>query len=65
LNSPLDVCTVFAFKGSQAGIQQLALRYDDEVEAGRDLMTTKHLSNQALCSVPLNGSAEAPGRGNS
>jgi hypothetical protein len=28
-------------------------------------MTTKHLSNQALCSVALNGSAEAPGRGNS
>ena len=65
MNSPFDVCTVFTLKGSQAGIQQLALRNNDEIEAGHDLMTTEHLTNEAFCSVAINRSPESLARGNS
>ena len=53
-----DKVSVIGFKRVQAGIEQIALRHDDDVEAGREFVTTKNLSNQAFSSVSSDGAAE-------
>jgi hypothetical protein len=50
--------SVIGFKGVQAGIEEIAFRYDDDVEARRDFVTTKNLSNQSLGSVSPDRAAE-------
>jgi len=52
--------SVIGFKGAQAGIEQVALGNDDDIESQGDVVTTKNLSNQSFSSVSLNGSAELP-----
>jgi len=56
-----DKVSVIGFKGVQAGIEQIALRHDDHVEAGRDFVTTKNLSNQSFSSVSPDGATELAG----
>jgi hypothetical protein len=53
-----DEVAVIGFKGAQAGVEQIALRDDDHVKAGRDLVATENLSNQSFRPVSLNRSAE-------
>jgi hypothetical protein len=53
--APFEEVPVIGFKGAQAGVEQVALGNDDDVKARRDLIATENLSNQAFCSVPLNG----------
>jgi hypothetical protein len=50
--------SVIGFKGVQAGIEEIALRHDDDVEARRDFVTTENLSNQSLSSISPNGASE-------
>jgi hypothetical protein len=45
--------TELGFKGSQAGVEQFAFRDDDDVEAWRELVATKNLSNQSFSSISL------------
>jgi hypothetical protein len=59
--TPFDEISVIGFKGTQAGVEQVALRNDDDVKAGRDLVVTENLSNQSFRSVSLNGSPELAG----
>jgi hypothetical protein len=47
----LEDRSVISFKSSQAGVEQFALRDDDDVEARRDVVTTKNLSNQSLSAI--------------
>ena len=54
----VKVVAIIGFKGGQAGVEQLALRHDDDVEAWRDLVSTENLSNQSFSSVSLNRAAE-------
>ena len=56
--------SVIGFKRVQAGIEQIALRHDNDVEAGRDFITTKNLSNQAFGSISPDGTAEFSRGGN-
>ena len=50
--------SIIGFKGVQAGIEKIAFRHDDDVEAWSDFITTKDFSNQSLSSISLNGPAE-------
>ena len=52
--------SVIGFKDVQAGIQEIALGHDDDVEARSDFITTKDLSNQTLSSVSPDGAPEFP-----
>ena len=58
--SARDEVSIVGFKGVQAGIEEIALRHDDNVEAWSDFITTKNLSNQSLSSVSQNCAAELP-----
>ena len=57
-----DEISVISFKGAQAGVEKVALRDDDDVEAWRDFISTKNLSNQSFSSVSPNRVADLPGR---
>src|SRR5205823_1512211 len=46
--------SVIGFKGVQAGIEEIALRNDDDVESWSDLITTENLSNQSFGSISSN-----------
>ncbi len=62
---------VFCVKFGQAGVEQLALGNDDDVEPCRDLVATENLSNQSFSTIPLDratellrgGDAQPPVRG--
>jgi hypothetical protein len=54
--------SVISFKDVQAGVEQLALRDDDDVEAWRELVATENLSNQSFRSIPDDRAAQFPGR---
>ena len=58
VNRASEIPAIVVFKGTQGRVKQLALRHDDHVEAGRDFVTTKNLSNQAFSSVSSDGAAE-------
>lgn len=46
-------CSVIGFKDAQAGVEELALGDNHDVEPWRDLIPTKNLSNQSFRSVSL------------
>ena len=50
--------SVIGFKGAQAGIEQLALGDDDDVETRGDFVATENLSNQTFTSISLDGAAQ-------
>src|SRR5437762_8278590 len=54
---------VIGFKNVQAGVEQLALGDDDDVESPGDLVATENLSNQSFSSVSLHGAAQLLGSG--
>ena len=58
-----DIAAVFDLKGSQTGVEQLAPGNHDDVKAGRNLVTTENLSNQALRSISFNRAPQALGGG--
>ena len=60
----VESVTELGFKGSQAGVQQLAFRHDDDVEARGEFVATENLSNQSFGSISVNRSAELLRRGN-
>ena len=60
----LDRVSVIGFKGCQAGVEQLALRDDDDVEARRELVTTENLSNQTFSAVSDDCAAQLARGGN-
>ena len=53
---------VIGFKNSQAGVEQVAFRHDDDVEAGGDVVATEDLSNQTFSTVSLDRATQLPGR---
>ena len=61
--TPFDVAAVFDLKGSQTGVEQLALGNHDDVKARRNLVTAENLSNQAFRSISLNRAPQALGGG--
>ena len=63
-DAAFECCAVFDFKDGQAGVEQLALGHDDDIEARRNLVSTKHLSNQSFSSIPCDRAPQLPGRGN-
>jgi hypothetical protein len=54
--------SVIGFKRVQAGVEQIALRDDNDVEPWRDFVTTKNLSNQSFSSISSDGATELAGR---
>jgi hypothetical protein len=58
----IDSLSVVGFKGSQAGVEQLALRHNDQVEARRELVATENLSNQSFRSIPHHRASQLPRR---
>ena len=58
----LEAVSVFGFKNSQAGVEQVPLRYDNDVEARGDFVSTKDLSNQSFSTVSDDCAAELLGR---
>ena len=56
--APGKVVTVVLFKGYEAGIEQIALRDNDHVEAWRDLVSTEDLSNESFSPVSLNSAPQ-------
>ena len=57
-----EEASVIRFKDRQAGVEQLALGNDDDIEALRDRVTTENLSNQAFCSISHYCPAQLPCR---
>jgi hypothetical protein len=57
-NTAFKAVAIVGFKDGQGGVKHLALGDDDDVEAGRDIVATKHLSYESFSSVSLNRSAE-------
>ena len=53
-----EIVAVIGFKNSQAGVEQLSLRHDHDVETGGDLVSTENLSNQTFRSVSHDRAAE-------
>jgi hypothetical protein len=54
----LNGVSVFGFKGFQAGVEELSLRYDHEIESGSELVLSKNLANQSFCSISSDGSTK-------
>jgi hypothetical protein len=50
-----EAVSVIGFKDSQADVEHLTLRDHDDVEPGRDLVSTENLAYQSLGSVSSNG----------
>ena len=62
-HSTLEEGSVFSFKNRQAGVEQLAVGNDDDIEPRRDLVTTEDLSYQSFRSVSLDRAADFFRRG--
>jgi hypothetical protein len=58
-----DGGAVIGFKSGQACREQFASGYDDDIEARRDVIATKNLSNQSLRAISNDRSTEPLGRG--
>ena len=56
---------VIGFKNSQAGVEQLPFRHDNDVETGRDLVSTENLPNQPFRSITDYGAAQLARGGDS
>jgi hypothetical protein len=50
--------SVIGFKGSQAGVEQLAARYDDDVKPRCNLVIAENLTDQSFRAISLDGAAE-------
>src|SRR5262245_58820443 len=50
--------TVLGLNNSQLRVEQLPLRHDDNVKAGRDLVSTENLSYQSFSSIPSDRAAQ-------
>ncbi len=50
--------SVVVLKSGQRGVEQLALRDDDDVVTTGDVVTTENLSDQSFSSIPLDGTTE-------
>lgn len=50
--------SVIGFKGTQGGVEEVALGDDDDVKSIRDLVPTENLSNQTFRSISLDGAAQ-------
>jgi hypothetical protein len=61
----LQEFSIFGFKNSQAGVEQLAFGYDDDIASRRNLVQTENLSYQPFRAISLNRSAQFLGRGDS
>ena len=59
-----DERSIVVFKDSQARAEQFATGHDDDIEAWRDVISTKNLSNQTLSTISYDRSAEPLCRGN-
>src|SRR5919204_3190212 len=53
VEATFEKASVIGFKERQAGVEQLTLRDDDDVEALRECITTENLSNQTFRSISL------------
>ena len=62
-DTALDRVTIFGFKDSQRGVEQPALRNDDDIKPRRDVVTTENLSYQSFGPVPDNSAAKLLRRG--
>ena len=56
--SALERVSIIGFKGGQAGLKELALRNDDNVEAWSYFISTKNLSNQTFSSISFDRAAQ-------
>jgi len=56
--STFDETSIFGFKNSQAGVEQIARRYYHDVVAYRDLVATENLSYQAFGAISPNGATQ-------
>jgi len=54
----LDETSVFGFKDGQAGVEQVAVGHDDDIEAHGDLVATENLSYQSFGAISLNRAAK-------
>jgi hypothetical protein len=54
----LDETSVFSFKNGQAGVEQVAVGNDDDVESRSDLVATENLSYQSFGSISSHGAAQ-------
>lgn len=59
----LEEVSVIGFKDGQTGAEQLALRDDDNVVAGGDVVSAENLSYQSFSTISLHRAAEFPRRG--
>jgi hypothetical protein len=50
--------TVIGFKNSQAGVEQVSFRHDDDVEAWRSPVTTENLSYQSFSTISPDGATQ-------
>ena len=57
-HATLDEASVFCFKNSQAGVEQVAVGDDNDVEPGRDLVATENLSYQSFGAVSRHRAAK-------
>jgi len=64
VETTLEEGSIIGFKGGQGDVEQGAFRDDDNIEPIRDLVATKHLSNQSFSSISVNRATELPGRRN-
>lgn len=53
-----DKGAILGFKGFRVGVEQLALRHDDDVVAWRNLVATEHLANQPFSAIPADGATQ-------
>lgn len=53
-----DAVTVFAFNGSQTGVEEFALGHHNHIKPRRNLMTTESLSNETFSSISLDRSTD-------
>jgi hypothetical protein len=54
----LDETSVFSFKNGQAGVEQVAVGNDDDVEPRSDLVATENLSYQSFSAISSHCAAQ-------
>jgi hypothetical protein len=53
-----DDPAVLSFKGSQASVEELSFRHDNDIVPWSDLVTTENLSNQSFRAIPRDGAPQ-------
>jgi hypothetical protein len=64
LQPALKTALVFSFHQRNTGVEELAFRYDDEVVATGEAVSTEDLSNQTFGPIPQDSSADFAGGSN-